>query len=222
MRAKMLRDFLFEAAKDLRFLLSRGYNRATALKFVGDKYLLDKYNRHILFRGIYPPKVINENSNKIVPIKKLKNSDLAIDGFNLIITTEAILKGGPIILCDDGFIRDTSAIFERFRVSDSTFEALTLIFQLLSKYPPKEIHFFLDSPISKSGKLAIAINNYFKKYDLLGAALTSKNVDAELVKRNLVATSDHIIIERVKQVVDIPRNFLEIYKGEIISFKERI
>jgi hypothetical protein len=216
----MLNKLIYEAAKDLRFLLSRNYNRTSAIKFIGDKYLLDKLNRHILFRAIYPKETIEEISKKIIEVKKIEGHEIAIDGFNLLITTEAIIKGSTIILCDDGLVRDISATFEKFKATDVTFNALNMIFELLSKYPPRQTYFFLDRPISNSGKLAENVNNFFKKFNLPGIALTSRNVDKEVAEKEIAATSDNIIIYNINKVVDIPSNFLDIYKGELISFKE--
>ena len=47
-------ELIHEAAKDLRYLLNRGYRKPTALKLVGDRYGLNRRERLILFRGILP------------------------------------------------------------------------------------------------------------------------------------------------------------------------
>ncbi|MHA1836137.1 MAG: DUF434 domain-containing protein [Candidatus Odinarchaeia archaeon] len=223
MKSKKLRlNLIFEAAEDLRFLLSRGYNRPTAIKFVGDKYLLNRYERQILFRSVFPKNIVAEVQGKTVTIENIRGTKLAIDGYNVLITLEAILKGDIIILCEDGIIRDISGVFEKYKVGEYTFKALTNIFELLSKHRPKETIFLLDSPISKSGDLAALINDYFKEFRLPGEAKTSKKVDSELLLCEIVATSDHIILNKASKVLDIPSHFLKLYKKEPISFKIQI
>ncbi len=212
-------DVLYEAAEDLRFLLSRGYNRESILKIVGDRYQLDKTERHILYRGVYPGNIVEQVVKKTITLTQLSDKELAIDGFNQLITVESILKGETLILCDDGFVRDISAVFEKFKATETTFKALNLIFKTLSVNPPKKTYFYLDSPISKSGKLASLINSYFEKYGVNGEAAAIKHVDKELVSRDVVASSDHIIISKAQRVIDLAKIFLNLYTGRVISFK---
>ncbi len=212
-------DVLYEAAEDLRFLLSRGYNKESVLKIVGDRYQLDKLERHIIYRGVYPHNIAEQVVKKTVTLSDLSGKELAIDGFNQLITVEAILKGEIIILCDDGFIRDVAAVFEKFKATETTFKALNLIFKTLSANPPKKTYFYLDSPISKSGKLAALINSYFEQYNVKGEASAIKNVDKELISKDVVASSDHIIISNAQRVIDLAKIFLNLYTGQIISFK---
>ena len=212
-------EIIQEAAKDFRFLLSRGYNRESVLKVVGDRYQLDKVERHVIYRSVYPTNIAEAVVKKSITVNQLTDKELAIDGFNQIITIESILKGEVIILCDDGFIRDISAVFEKFKATETTFKALNLIFKTLSEKKPKKTYFYLDSPISKSGKLASLINEYFKNQGIEGQASAVKNVDSELLSKDVVASSDHIIISKAKLVTDLAQVFLNLYSGRVISFK---
>lgn len=212
-------DVLNEAAKDFRFLLSRGYNRESILKPVGDKYRLDRLERHILYRSIYQPEIIPSITGKLIYLEDASDKELGIDGFNQIITIESILKGKIVILCDDGIIRDVSAIFEKFKVTETTFTALKLIFEALSKNTPKQTCIYFDSPISKSGEIASLVNDYLKNYNIPGSALTARNVDEAILTKEVVASSDHIIITRAERILDLPRVFLPLYRGEVLSLK---
>ena len=216
----MLKESIIDSVKDLKFVISRGYKRPSALKFVGDKYGLNKIERHILFRSVYPPEIIKAPLKKLIPIEKIEGKILGIDGFNLIITLEAIIKGNLIIICEDGLIRDISAVFEKFKATETTYKSLNLIFNLLKSHKPSEVIFLLDSPISNSGKLAEVIKNFYTKYNLKGEAKTSKNVDTEILKNEIVASSDNIIIDKAEKVVDIPHFFIKTFKGELLNFKE--
>ncbi len=63
--------------------------------------------------------------------------------------------------------------------------------------------------MSKSGELAKLTNSLLKKNSVNGNAVTSKNVDFELVRLlenvdGIVATSDGPVMDKVENVVDIP------------------
>ena len=63
--------------------------------------------------------------------------------------------------------------------------------------------------MSKSGELVQITKSVIQVHKLNGSAVTNKNVDFELVKlskkyNGIVATSDGPIIDKVKDVLDIP------------------
>ena len=135
-----------EAVKDLRYLLSRGYGRTSAVNFVGDKYLLDKDERHILFRAIFTPQDAEKRKHKLISIKEIKNKILAIDGYNQIIVVESMLNKLPIIDCDDGVLRDITGVFSNYKVTDVTYNAIKLILDVLVEYSPRTTLFYFDQP----------------------------------------------------------------------------
>ena len=76
--------------------------------------------------------------------------------------------------------------------------------------------FLFDAQISRSGELAGFTRHKLKEYKISGEAKTSKIADFELKteggnpERNvIVATSDGIIIDSVKEVLDIPACLME-------------
>ena len=60
-----LKKNIIEAAQDLKHLLNRGYNKKGALKLVGDRYLLDKEERHVLFRAIFAEQDVKDRKSKM-------------------------------------------------------------------------------------------------------------------------------------------------------------
>jgi len=84
----------------------------------------------------------------------LNSRHLAIDGYNVLITLEAALSRRPLILSNDGFIRDISGLSGAFKKTKVTEDAIHLIFGLLKRVRPAYTLFLFDSPISKSGLLA--------------------------------------------------------------------
>lgn len=197
-------EILREAGRDLRYLLNRGYRKESALKLVGDKYLLDKSERLVLFRAIYPEKDAEEIEKKRVRAENLKNAHIWIDGFNVLNTVEAALKGETLLVCDDGTIRDFSQIYGGYEISEYTWKAVELILDVLKNLGVSEAKILLESQISRSGELAGAIRKIMGGRGLQGTAETSKSVDSQLSKTDaIVSTSDSAILLRCRRHFDL-------------------
>jgi hypothetical protein len=195
---------LQKAAEDFRYLLNRGYPRKVTLELVGNRYGLTFDERHLLHRGVFSSKDSQSRQKKRIPIKEIRNQDLAIDGHNVIITIEAGLSGHPLVLADDGFVRDISGLSGSFAKSEITEKALQLILNVLKKWNPRKILFLLDAPISKSGRLAEEIRNRLKQANLPGDAMAVKVPEKILIGfAGVIATSDTAIIDRSKEVLDL-------------------
>jgi hypothetical protein len=139
-----------------------------------------------------------------IPLGKIRDRALAIDGHNVIITIEAGLSGQPLILGDDGFIRDISGLSGAFKKTSKTEEALQLIFGALRKAKPRQTLFLFDSPISMSGKLAQEVRNLLKKHRLRGDAVAVRVPEIILIGfPGVVATSDTAIIDQSQKVADL-------------------
>jgi len=205
-----------EAAHDLRFLLNRKYRKKNALEFVSNKYLLNRQERNFLARSVFSKSKSDERRSKITNINEIEGKILIVDGYNVLITVESILCGDfdSIVLCDDNVVRDLKAVFGKYKFSEITEIALNLILTLISRYKPLNIVFFLDNPVSFSGKLAGLVMDIMDNLGLKGIVKLSKNVDMEIkaiASREdvVVATSDSIIIDNVNKFVDIPSYFLK-------------
>ena len=93
-----------EAAEDFRYLLNRGYNRNSSLKLVSDRYNLSKDERNFLIRAVFSDREAEERRKKLVNIEEIRGKRVVIDGYNVLITVENVLKGENIIFCDDGLL----------------------------------------------------------------------------------------------------------------------
>jgi hypothetical protein len=83
---------LQKAAEDFRYLLNRGYPRKAALELAGNRYGLASDQRHLLHRGVFSDRDSQSRKKKKLSIKAIRNKDLAIDGYNVIITLEAAFR----------------------------------------------------------------------------------------------------------------------------------
>lgn len=193
------------AARDVRYLLDRGYPSQSAIRFVADHYRLPEEKRFVLARVLVPEKVAKSRQEKLVSSKSLRGQDLAIDGYNVLITTESLLSGEPVYRCDDGFLRDTRGIFRKYKTSRVTNQALKLIFGLVKESAPSSVLVLLDEQISKSGTLAAYIRKVMADFGIPGNAKTAPDTDRRLkLSEAVIATGDGSIIDSRDLVVDIP------------------
>ena len=196
--------YLRKAAEDFRYLLNRGYPRKASLELVGNRYELAFDERHILHRGVFSDVDSEARRKKIISIKTLKNKDLAIDGHNVLITIEAGLSGRPLILADDGFVRDISGLSGSFKKTEMTEKGIELIVTFLKKWRPRHTLFLFDAPISKSGILAQELRALLKKESLPGDAMAVKVPEKILIGfPGVIATSDTAIIDQSEKVIDL-------------------
>ena len=205
---------LQEAAKDFRYLLNRAYPRKAALELVGNRYQLLFDERHLLHRGVFSDDDSGLRRKKKISSREIRDKDLAIDGYNAIITIEAGLSKKPLILGDDGYVRDISGRSGSFKKTETTESAIQLIFNALKKMKPRKTLFLFDSPISRSGVLAQQVRSLMEKENLSGDARAVKVPEKILIGfPGVVATSDTAIIDQSKEVVDLA--------GEIIRRRIR-
>jgi hypothetical protein len=197
-------EVLKEAAVDLRYLLDRGYRKESALRLIGDKYQLDKSERLVLYRSTYSKNEIQNVKEKMLESSMVSGKDLWIDGFNVLNTVEAALKGELLILCDDGIVRDFSQVYGRYRFSQLTLSSLQLIMGELKNLHPSCVRVFYDSQISKSGEIAKITREVISNLGLRGDAETTKTVDSILSKTDaVVCTSDSVILSACRYIFDL-------------------
>jgi len=197
---------LLEASQDFRYLLNRGYKRRnlkTVLKFVGDRYNLNKSQRNLLSKAVFFDKEIEGRMGKLINIEEIKGCTLGIDGYNVLVTLESAVQGKPIILADDGLIRDIAGKSRRYEPGERTIQALGLIIGTLREYPPREVVVLFDEKMSKSLQLAKRVTEMIDESGLFGGASTSKYPDKEILEYEIISTSDSGPIDEAKKVFDL-------------------
>ena len=195
---------LQEAAKDFHYLLNRGYPRKASLELVGNRYNLAFDRRNLLHRGIFSDSDAKARKERQVSLRSLHRKNLAIDGYNVLITIESALSGRPLISSNDGFTRDISGLSGNFRKTKTTDEAIQRILDALREAKPRHALFLFDAPISKSGLLAREIREILKDENLSGDARAVKVPEKTLIGfPGIVATSDTAIIDQSPRVMDL-------------------
>jgi hypothetical protein len=201
---------LREAAADFRFLLARGYPRQAALTLAGNRYGLDEIARRLLHRGVFAPAVAAARRAKLRRLQNLPDRPLALDGHNVLITLECALRKLPLVVADDGFIRDVGEVSRAFRVSPATDRVLNLVADYLARHRAGPLRVLYDAPLSLSGELARRTEEIFASRGLRVQARAVPVPERELAGfPGPIATSDTALIDIHNPVVDLA--------GEIIG-----
>ncbi|AEH24909.1 DUF434 domain-containing protein [Pyrococcus yayanosii] len=194
-----------EAYEDLKYLLSRGYRKKTALNFVANHYLLDARTRHILARCVFSDVEIEERKSKLVPVEAIRDRKLGIDGYNVLITFESLLAGRAV-LCEDGFVRDLE-LRRGYEIHERTEENLRTLLGFLADFGPSEVWVLYDKNVSGSGRLARLTRSIMEELGLKGGAKTEKVPDLAVTRFDIAASSDVSVIKKATALVDVPGEF---------------
>ena len=128
---------------------------------------------------------------------------MTVDGFNLIITVEAALSGGVLLVGVDDCIRDLSSVHGSYRSVEETDRAIMMIGQTLHALGPASVQWFLDRPVSNSGRLAAKIADLASRNEWPWEVEVVFNPDAAIAAAAGVAiTTDSSILDRVNRWVD--------------------
>jgi hypothetical protein len=198
------------AVADLSLLLGRGYSARAALQLVGDRYALRDRQRQALQRCAASDDAVARRRAGLVPRDALAGRAVWIDGYNVLLTVEAALSGGLVLLARDGAYRDLAAMNRHYKRVETTLPALEAIGRTLES-AAATARWYLDRPISNSGRLAGAM--------LEVAAARGFRWEVELVASpdrvlretaEIVATADSAILDRAARWVDLARWVVEV------------
>lgn len=191
-------EFLRKAANEVQFLLDRGYDVKPVTTFVGNHYMLSERQRLALARSVSSREWIEKRNSKELLQKEKKNfpETVHIDGFNMVITLEVALSGSPVFVCRDGTIRDLAGLRGTYRIIDKTQNAIELILQKLVFLKITKACFYLDAPVSNSGRLSGLIRHCAGKYDISVEVQIIPDVDRVLEQHEGVISGDAIILNR--------------------------
>src|SRR5688572_12966440 len=96
--------------------------------------------------------------SRTVPASELAGETLAVDGYNILLTVEAALSGGVLLLGSDGVVRDLTSMSGHYRRMRSTRPALEAIAAFAAAHSCRELLWLFDRPISNSGRLKQSID----------------------------------------------------------------
>lgn len=189
---------LKKAAKHIRYLINEGYAIKGASVFVGNHFLLSERQRLALVRSISPDEKLQLRREKECTAEELNGRTVHIDGFNTIITLEIALCQSMLLICMDGTIRDLAGLRGTYRLIDETPKAVEIIADTLEQLKIKKAVFYLDAPVSNSGRLKSLIEHIWENYNSGLDIQVINDVDKTLQEQAYVITSDAIILDKCK------------------------
>ncbi|MBQ7774422.1 MAG: DUF434 domain-containing protein [Lachnospiraceae bacterium] len=204
---------LHKAGEELYYLANRGYQMKMASTFVGNHYLLSERQRLALVRSISPKESIEARRSKEIK-EDLDGCVVNIDGFNTIITLEIAFSDSLLLKCMDGTIRDLAGLRGTYRLIDKTERAIVEIGRLLERKKVKKAVFYLDAPVSNSGRLKELILQCLSEVSFEVQIEIIHNVDSVLETLENVVTGDAIILDKCKSWYNLTKVVIEEAIGE--------
>lgn len=229
MHERLATEAFRRAARDFRYLVERSYAHGSALKIVGDRYQLDSTQRSMLYRGIASSEEVSLRTGKLT--HEVSGQALCIDALNVLYTVANYLYGRVLFISLDGLLRDAAEVHgaelgpspKRGEVIES---AVALVVEWLSSKRPSRVDFYVDEPVSLSGRLAERLREALRSTNLAGSAQTVRSADFPLkhVENAVVATSDSTIIDASRcPVCDVAREVLaERFAPSFVDLRELV
>lgn len=199
---------LRKAQAEILYLLERGYPIKSASTFVGNHYLLSERQRLAVVRATAEKSVVNKRLRKQLA-KTAAAEKVSIDGMNLIITLEVALSGSTLVKCMDKTIRDLAGLRGTYRLIDKTEEAILLVGKKLTEMEASEVEFFLDAPVSNTGRLKSKILALLADFPFQVSVELVPNADVILERLGHVVTSDAIILNKCKSYYNLAAEIIE-------------
>ncbi|HEY0603156.1 MAG TPA: DUF434 domain-containing protein [Herpetosiphonaceae bacterium] len=198
------------ATAELSWLLNHGYPITASLKLVGDRHRLNERQRIAIARAACTDESRVRRQASRVERSDVRDADLIVDGFNLLITIEAALSQGVLLHCRDSCIRDLASVHGSYRSVQETDRALELIGGTLAALAPRSVLWLLDKPISNSGRLAAKIRELAQQQSWPWSVEVIFNPDAAIVASERIAvTSDAIVLDGSRRWFDLKSHLIE-------------
>jgi hypothetical protein len=201
-------DLLRQAVSEFSWLLTRDYAARATLKLVGDRYALTARQRLAVLRcGCHDP----ARERSVVTATDLDlcaGQDLAIDGYNLLITLESALSGGLVLLGRDGRYRDLASVHGNYRPVEETDPAIELLLESALGLRPSRVDLYLDRPVSNSARLKNRIAELLEQYNPdctipFNIELAASPDRLLMNYDGVVVTTDSAVLRRCVKVLDL-------------------
>ena len=198
------------AVAELSWLLDRGYPKKAALKLVGDRHALRDRQRMAVQRCAAGDLDRRHRHERRVEAGALAGESLAIDGYNVLLTVEAALSGGVLLLGRDGVLRDLTSMSGHYRRMRSTRSALEEIAAFCSRAGSARLVWYFDRPISNSGRLKQTMDQLASEAGWPWDVRLVASPDRTLVDSpSIIATADSGVLDRCERWFNLARSVVE-------------
>lgn len=213
---------LQEALSDMYYLLSRGYAERSSLALVGNRYRLNARQQQALLGMSASEEQITQRKKRSVAYADLRNQQVAIDGFNLLIVLESLFSNAYIFKGSDGFYRDLSSVHGSYKRVQQTTHAIETICAFYEESGISWLHWYFDKPVSNSGRLKQLLEHTATERNYNWEISLVFNPDKEIAASGMIAvTSDAWILDHASRNFNVmehlvrkekPKNIVVLHK----------
>ncbi len=198
---------LRDAVSDLAWLETRGYAEKSALQIVGNRYQLTERQRSAVLRC-----ACSDGARRLRRQREITNDTdvdgarVEVDGYNLLITIESALSGGVVLVGRDGCYRDLASLHGNYRAVEETRPAIESVAAVLEELSPDAVTWYLDAPVSNSGRLAGVIRDLARDGGWPWEVHLVPDPDRTLVaSHEVVVSADSAILDGCERWLDLAR-----------------
>ena len=203
---------LRRAVQDFCWLLNHDYADKSALKLVGDHFSLTQRQRMALMRCSCSDQARRRRRARQISPENLPAGLLLLDGYNVLTTIEAALAGGVILKARDGCFRDLAGMHGTYRKVQETIPAIQLIGKYLNNAKISLCRWYLDKPVSNSGRLKQLLLDLARQHDWNWQVELVFSPDGVLARTpEIIATSDGEILNHCQRWFNLTREIIEKY-----------
>jgi len=198
------------ALADYCLLLTKGYAAKSSLKLVGDRFSLTKRPRLAMMRSGCSDQQVASRRQRCLEPENLAGQNIALDGYNVLITIEAALGGGVIFEGRDGCYRDLASMHGTYRKVVETLPAARLVGAFLERQGVGGVCWLLDRPVSNSGLLKSLFHTVAEENGWDWDVELVMSPDAVLIKSaEIVASSDSVVLDGCRRWTNLARCVVE-------------
>ncbi len=215
-------ELLQRAQQEIRWLLDRGYKANPVLDLVGGHHQLTARQRNALQRTTASGEQCRRRAVTRLPMPAVRDQEILIDGFNIIITLETALSGSLLVRGNDGVVRDLAGLRGTYRIIPQTEQALAILGRGLAAAAPARVRIYLDAPVSNSGKLRQRILAAADSWPMPVEVSLVADPDAILCEHERVVTADSLILDNCVSWIDLIGGLIResVPEAWIVSFSD--
>ena len=174
--------------------------------------------RMLLSRGLFSQQEAIARRRKREMGSGWQRELLVVDGHNVQITIESRIEGRPLFKANDGALRDLAGLSYRFSMTETSNLALDMVFRFFEEFPPGEVLFLFDEPMSRSGELAAIYRERLIRAGISGGARATPVPEREFPFVGCVAaSSDRAIIDSSTRWMDLACRIIEFFGAPRIT-----
>ncbi|MCS4050159.1 DUF434 domain-containing protein [Salinibacter ruber] len=184
------------AVRDLSWLRTRGYSGQSAQELVGNRYQLKRRQRDAVARSSCSDAERAHRLRGRLSPESISGRELHLDGFNVLITIEAMLGGAYSFVGRDAAYRDVDPVQGTYRVAHQTAPALRRLADTLQALRPARVTWHLDRSVSNVGRVTDRIADVSAEAERPWTLTAHAGVDAALKDASApIVTSDSAVLD---------------------------